>query len=249
MKDILFVSATRSTKKDTDLYKTFEQLGIHDYHFFENNSRGLPEIYNSILDERRGRDEVVVFAHDDVAVMDALFKEKLNRAITEHRCSIVGLAGSAYFENNPTHPVTNWQRGDRAAWSGTVAHRQPDGSASPSHYGPAPRPCVVIDGLFIAVDNASIRDIRFDQRFNFHFYDLDFCLAAHRAGLLIGSVDINVVHRSDGTTNLNSFKTQQNIFREKWKPGIYVARQVMSRNSSCWCGSGERYKHCHGKLG
>ena len=38
--------------------------------------------------------------------------------------------------------------------------------------------------------------------------------------------------------------------RLKVKPDTFVRGQKkLGRNEPCWCGSGKKYKHCHGRLG
>ena len=161
---------------------------------------------------------------------------------------MIGLAGSGHFAIRDSDRVTNWQRGDQSKWSGSVTHMLEDGSKVNSLYGPSPGPCVVIDGLFIGLDNLKLGCVRFDPQFRFHFYDLDFSLQAHRTGLFIGTAPIDVIHRSGGSFGSAEFQQSQEDFRKKWNSGIYLARQIMTRNGSCWCGSGKRYKHCHGIL-
>jgi len=133
-------------------------------------------------------------------------------------------------------------------------------------YGPTPKRCVVLDGLFLAVDIGKIGQGRFDEQLAFHFYDLDFCLAAHRAGLILGTTNVYVTHRSGGNLSSPAFKAAQTAFRAKWKAGEYridapqpllqghppllrEANRKQGRNELCYCGSGRKYKHCHGQLG
>jgi len=74
---------------------------------------------------------------------------------------------------------------------------------------------VVLDGLFLAVDTKQIGSLRFDEQFAFDFYDVDFCLRAHCAGLVLGTVGIYVNHRSAGIDSASYHQAQQR-FRAKW---------------------------------
>jgi hypothetical protein len=52
----------------------------------------------------------------------------------------------------------------------------------------------------------------------FHYYDLDFCLECNKEGVIMGIVDIPIIHTSPGLTNPNSeFYKGQEYFIKKWK--------------------------------
>lgn len=81
-----------------------------------------------------------------------------------------------------------------------------------------PARCAVIDGLFIGIDLRKIGDVRFDEQFTFHFYDLDFCLSAAAAGLSIGVTNIHLQHESVGGTATPSHLAAQKLFLAKHWP-------------------------------
>src|SRR5205807_799558 len=97
---------------------------IEQYRFFENNEQGLSARYNSVLEERAGHDEIVVFVHDDVTICDVYVREKLNEAISELGYSIVGLAGNLNFKIDTKEAITNWMspRHNFQILSGAVEH-------------------------------------------------------------------------------------------------------------------------------
>jgi hypothetical protein len=68
LRDLLFVSCTRGSATDTNLYSSLQKLGMEDSWFFEGNEKGLSVCYNTVLDECAGTDVVVVFVHDDVTI-------------------------------------------------------------------------------------------------------------------------------------------------------------------------------------
>lgn len=219
MKDLFFVSCTQSRKEETVLYRSLLKLGTSRYQFFEENKTGLSTIYNGILNEHAGRDEIVIFVHDDVTIGDLFIQEKLNEAVGPLGFAIVGLAGTSSFNLMLDKQITMWLQPPQEALSGAVEH--PAGNNTNmnfwSVYGPTPRRCVVMDGLFLAVDLAKIGDLRFDEQFEFHFYDLDLCLSAHRAGLLLGTTNVYVNHQSGGSYNNPAFFATQERFRQKWR--------------------------------
>jgi GT2 family glycosyltransferase len=178
---------------------------------FEHNARGLGECYNEVLDNCAGGDVIVVFAHDDVRVEDAFIQEKLDAGAGTF--AIQGVAGATRMEAYESHEQTTWTLA-RAHLSGAVL--QPHGSDQRAWtvFGPTPQRVVVLDGLLLAVDMRKIGNVRFDSQFTFDFYDLDFCLTAHEAGLTIGTTDIHVFHGSMGGVRN---KVLQQRFRDKWR--------------------------------
>jgi len=96
-------------------------------------------------------------------------------------------------------------------------------------------------------------------------------LTAHQAGLILGTTNVYVTHRSGGEFSSPAFNEAQATFRAKWKDGQYrigppgplpgadklIMREAnvrsppakQGRNELCHCGSGRKYKHCHGQLG
>jgi hypothetical protein len=89
----------------------------------------------------------------------------------------------------------------------------------PSVYGPWPRRCTVIDGLFIAVniEKALERKFKFDEDFNFHFYDISSCLIANQCNMTIGTYPISVVHQGLGDSAMSdNWKKERDKFIKKW---------------------------------
>lgn len=218
MRTLEVVSCTRGGKEQTDLFRSLSRLGIENQVFIENNIEGLATCYNRYLEANVGRDIIAVFAHDDVLIEDVFLAEKLEEGA--NRFAVQGLAGAASFDPQLSWPQTVWIRAPREHLSGAVSHSVAPDTTMWSAYGPVPRPCVVLDGLFLAVDLAKVGAVRFDERFQFHFYDLDFCLSAHRAGLPIGTVNVHARHQSGGDFSSRSFFDAQGIFRSKWTEAV-----------------------------
>jgi hypothetical protein len=221
VRELFIVSCTRGRKEETDLYRSLRKLGTDRFLFMENNRKGLSTCYNCILDERASRDEIVIFVHDDVTIGDLFLREKMTEAFDEHDYAIAGLAGTSDFNIHPNLGAISWLQPPPEACSGAVEHHMPGNSAMMNVYGPTPRRCVVLDGLFLAIDPRKIGHIRFEEQLAFHFYDLDFCLTAHQAGLILGTVNVYVTHRSGGSYSSQAFREAQTAFRAKWKGGQY----------------------------
>jgi hypothetical protein len=215
------------------------------FFFFEHNSKGLPACYNSVLDENVGRDDVVVFVHDDVTIGDVFVREKLADAFERLGYGIAGLVGTSDFKITPNVNAISWLQPPLESCSGAVEHQRPS-MAVMGAYGPTPKRCVVLDGLFLAVDLKKTGLLRFDNQFAFHFYDLDFCLGAHQAGLMLGTVNVYVTHKSGGGYGSKAFQEAQTKFCAKWEAGHYRigadrVAQAEPRRNMCYCGFGHHY--------
>jgi GT2 family glycosyltransferase len=197
-----------------------------------SGARGLSEIFNQAIDMTDpGTD--LVFVHDDVYLNDWFLATHV--ALALQHFDVVGLAGSAnpdlsqpawglHFDAR-LNPL-GWQPGLRR--SGAVNHFDyacPDVTV----YGPAPMPCTLLDGMFLAVRTSALaeRGVRFDPRFRFHCYDIDFCRTAREKGLRIGTWPIAVTHDSGGAFGTASFKEAARLYLEKWPAtaGMPVSRE------------------------
>ena len=56
----------------------------------------------------------------------------------------------------------------------------------------------------------------FDERFDFHFYDLDFCRQAEAKGVTMGTAAIDVIHQSYGNYSTDSWRAGYAKYLEKW---------------------------------
>ena len=76
-----------------------------------------------------------------------------------------------------------------------------------------------MDGLLLAArrDTLVARDVRFDERFLFHFYDLDFCRTARARGLKLGTWPLAVTHQSGGAFGSPGWKSAYQTYLAKWE--------------------------------
>ncbi len=101
--------------------------------------------------------------------------------------------------------------------SGAVGHGEhPFGPVS--RYGASPRAVTILDGVLLACRKSMLRDrrIRFDERFSFHFYDLDFCRTAIQADFKLGTWPIAITHQSGGRMGTPQWVDQYRRYLEKW---------------------------------
>lgn len=171
-----------------------------------HNTQPLALHYNAAI-EACAPDDLLVFVHDDVSFDDWLAGARLAEALMQF--DVVGVAGNQRRQlgqetwyMQPGRWVGEQrvaQDFDHGNLSGVVAHGI-GARASVSVYGPSPRPVQLLDGVLLAANGMRLRRsaVRFDPVFAFHFYDLDFCRTAHRAGLRLGTWPLAVTHASPG---------------------------------------------------
>lgn len=225
------VSATRLSESDfwsksalgksLQEYREREDVKIH-IHFL--NTEGLPSIYNRVIDISNGTD-IMVFVHDDVwleHLQDKNWLESIRVGVKHY--DVIGVAGNTRFTS--TQPgwcfrsIDNGQFSwDSAYLSGAVGHGNKS-NANKDYYGPVPMECKVLDGVLLAMRGANLRRsrVRFDTRFKFHFYDLDFCREAGRKGLTLGTWAIPLTHQSGGAFGTTSWVDAYNGYLDKWNP-------------------------------
>jgi GT2 family glycosyltransferase len=195
---------------------------------------GLSQIFNQVLDATDpGTD--LVFLHDDVYLNDWFVAPHVAMALSNF--DVVGLAGSANpdlsqpswgLHFNAELEPQGWQPGLRR--SGAVNHFEYT-SPDVMLYGPAPMACTLLDGLFLAVKTSVIKErgVRFDTRFKFHCYDIDFCRSAAQKQLRLGTWPIAVTHDSGGNFGSAAFKEAARLYLDKWRVG---ESQVAARSGA-----------------
>jgi GT2 family glycosyltransferase len=182
----------------------------------EGNQRGLPEVYNQFIDESF-REQELVFLHDDVWIDDLFLSDRIRSALGVY--DVVGLAGNTrLLPGAPSWSVRNDQmERDLGYVSGVVCHG-PQPFGEPAVFGPVPAAVELLDGVLLAARAGTLLDagVRFDERFDFHFYDLDFSRSARAAKLRVGTWPIAVTHVSGGGFESAAWKHDLELYREKW---------------------------------
>ncbi len=184
-----------------------------------NNTAGLPAVYNNAARQPNIPDDaILVFVHDDVHLVDFFWPERVREALK--RFQIVGLAG-----NRRRLPgQISWAFADNAGtWdtpenlSGRVGH----GDSFPcviDRFGQVGVECKLLDGLFLAMRKQTLLqyDLTFDERFAFHFYDLDFCRQAELKEVSMGTVGLSVIHQSFGSYGNAGWLAGYRTYLKKW---------------------------------
>lgn len=169
-----------------------------DFHLFKDNKRGLSECYNEVLKDPNNFNKTVLFVHDDVVLEDLFLYEKLINS----PYSITGLAGAKSF-NKQSHKLAWHLSAPREDHVGEVAHSNSEHTWT-TVFGSTNSRALIIDGLFVAckVKDLIEKDLTFDENFNFHFYDIAFCLRANNKKVTCGVLPIRVIHYGLGDSML-----------------------------------------------
>lgn len=186
------------------------------------NTRGLSEIFNDSLHHAED-DAVMIFIHDDVWIDQPNFVDTVLAGLEMY--DVIGVAGNKRrLPNQPAWPFVDlkftWD--DKKNLSGRVAHGQ-HAFGAVSDYGPVPAACELLDGVFLAAKNSVLKsaNVYFDEQFDFHFYDLDFCRTAKQAGLQLGTWLVNLTHQSGGAFGTQRWQDKYHLYMQKWE-GIHM---------------------------
>jgi hypothetical protein len=184
-----------------------------DFRVFKDNKRGLSECYNEVLKDPTNANKIVLFVHDDVSLEDVFLYEKL----TNSPYSVTGLAGAKSF-NKQSDKLAWHLSAPKEDYVGEVAHTS-EGRTWTTVFGNTKGRSLTIDGLFIAckVKDLLEKGLTFDENFNFHFYDIAFCLRANEKQVTCGVLPIRVVHSGLGDSMLtNDWEETSKRFKETY---------------------------------
>jgi hypothetical protein len=187
---------------------------------FPSNTAGLAAVYNSALRECDTDPCIVVFLHDDVHLLDFFWPERIVAGLNAF--DIIGIAGNR--RRLPRQPgwlfVDADQTRDAAEnLSGVVSHGKTWPPTAIDYYGPPGVEVKIIDGLLMAAHSETLRSrrISFDESFDFHFYDVDFCRQAEGARLRMGTWPIQVMHESVGDFRTPAWHLAYEKYLAKWR--------------------------------
>jgi hypothetical protein len=199
-KRIYVVTATEAKTEEEftkrPIYKSLKKLyGLYTREEFEfdivrDNKTGLSTVYNRYL-TREHLGDIVLFVHDDVIIDELFLVEHLRKS----PFVVTGLAGTTSYDTENCTKAAWHLMTKREDMVGEVKHSK-DGRIWSTVFGPTQSSAVLIDGLFIAVNVERILDTkaRFNEKFNWHHYDLAFCMECSKYNITKGVLPINVIH-------------------------------------------------------
>lgn len=192
------------------------QLHIHVHY---ENKLGLPSIYNPHLSNAPS-DSLLLLIHDDVWLDTPDWMDRLRKGLGHY--DILGVAGNTRLGSTQPAWLFRTIEDGRFVWdtgylSGEVAHGHRS-HGKVQRYGPVPLACKVLDGVFIGMRCRNIKraKVEFDEIFQFHFYDMDFCRRACDTGLTIGTWPIPITHQSLGAFGGPDWQENFNKYLKKW---------------------------------
>ncbi|HTJ91006.1 MAG TPA: glycosyltransferase [Acidocella sp.] len=223
---IRFVVATRESRDNffvntatgmsLDVYKSFPFLQLDLY---ASNTEGLSTVYNRSIERAKNDPAILIFAHDDLHFTDFYWADRLVNSLNHFE--ILGVAGNkrrvpnqpswAFIDSNLT-----WDSAENL--SGVVGHGTGFPLQNLSVYGPTYQEVKLLDGLLLACRSESLhqKELKFDERFDFHFYDMDFCRQAELKNMRMGTWSLSVVHNSSGVFGSRSWHEAKAKYFEKW---------------------------------
>jgi GT2 family glycosyltransferase len=222
---IKFVVASRES--EVFFYEktaTGRSLRFYDYDFldvrlFANNNLGLPKVYNTVIRETVNDPCTLIFAHDDLHLLDFYWLQQVSAGLSQF--GVIGVAGNKrraprQASWNFLDADFNWDSMENL--SGIVAHGKGFPPLNVSVFGPAQQQVKLLDGLFLAVHSSTLHqhELRFDERFDFHFYDMDFCRQAEVAGVSCGTWPMSIIHESPGGFGSQAWADAYARYLDKW---------------------------------
>ena len=186
----------------------------------------LAQTYNQVLDADDAKSfDWIVLVHSDAAMDVENFTNTLLSLSDKY--DAVGVAGAKKL-NLAASPLSWFTASKDSPESriGIVTHVGPVGAKQASigtMYAPpdvTDTYVAAVDGVCIAVGRKVIdnKDCRFDERFPFDFYDMDFSFTVNTLGLALGAVvEKSFVHLSGGKGILKpKYGEIEKVFRNKW---------------------------------
>ncbi|MHB1676709.1 MAG: glycosyltransferase [Sulfuriferula sp.] len=226
MKKIRFVIGTRKSQNDffttTATGKSIPifPLPFVELRLFPNNDIGLSTIYNIAIEESRNDPAILIFMHDDIHLLDYFWADQIVNSL--NKFDVVGLAGNKRrVSKQPAWAFVDdkftWD--DRENLSGVVGHGTSFPPSNLNVFGPLYQEVKLLDGLMLAMYSETLinQEIRFDEIFDFHFYDLDFCRQIEQKKLKMGTWPLSVIHESAGNFGSDSWKSGYQKYLDKWK--------------------------------
>lgn len=225
MDHVKFVVATRVSAED--FYQktaTGRSLALYKFPFMEvwlfpSNTDGLPKLYNSVIRQAAQKPCIMIFAHDDLHIVDFYWIDQVINGLKQFQ--ILGLAGNT--RRVPRQPswafIDEQLTWDTAAnLSGVVGHGPGFPPRSLDIFGAPGQRVKLLDGLFLAAHSSTLIDngLMFDERFDFHFYDMDFCRQAEAKNITCGTWPTSIIHESGGSFGSESWKNAYAAYLAKW---------------------------------
>ena len=222
---IRFIIATRETKDGFfNNTLTGKTLNIYKFPFVEikiypENKLGLPKIYNKAIEDSKDDPAILIFTHDDIMILDYNWVDRILSSFNHFQ--ILGLAGNIQRTNSQPSWYfidENLTRDKFDNLSGIVGHGDTFPPKKISYYGVPFKEVKILDGLFLAVKSETLikNNLKFDEIFDFHLWDVDFCRQAEEKKIKMGTIPLSIIHKSGGNYD-DKWKVECKKYIDKWK--------------------------------
>lgn len=225
MDKIKIVVATRAGEQDFfEETATGRSLNLYrstpiEMRVFFNNTQGLSKVYNQVIRESANDPSLLIFVHDDVHLLDYYWLQTIMDGLQHFQ--ILGIAGS----KRRLAGQSNWAligperaREDPQYLSGILGHGQEFPPARLDFFGMPGQQVKLLDGVMLCVASTTLveNNLYFDERFDFHFYDMDFCRQAESKSISCGTWPISIVHQSAGNAGSDAWMKAYRSYLAKW---------------------------------
>lgn len=190
-----------------------------DVRLYPENKEGLPTIYNRAIKDFGGDPCLFIFAHDDLLILDFCWINTILNGLSHF--GIVGVAGNkrrVAFQSSWAFIDQNFTWDNPENLSGIVGHGASFPPPNLSIFGPPYQEVKLLDGVILCGLSETLikNNLQFDERFKFHFYDLDFCRQAESAGVSMGTIPLSIIHESGGSFGSEDWRLSYETYMKKW---------------------------------
>jgi hypothetical protein len=181
--------------------------------------KGLPEVYNAAIEKLKNEQSLMVFAHDDIHILDFYWIHSILNGLNHF--GIVGVAGNRRrVAGQPSWAFIDQKLklDDPENLSGIIGHGTGFPLPALDIFGPPFQEVKLLDGVFLAAFSETLikNHMRFDEKFKFHFYDMDFCRQAEIRAITMGTIPLSLVHESGGSFGSVNWKNSYANYLTKW---------------------------------
>jgi GT2 family glycosyltransferase len=222
MNDITFEKfANPSLKKlstNAQVLQVFDKDKSKPENIFQKYNAGIEAASKGGLND----DDIIVFMHEDVGIVDQLFIEKIQLVFSEKKdVGILGIAGAievtdkgGWWMTTPDKMRGHLIQGKPESTTGEGFHLQ---KGAIGYFDDL----VAIDGCIMVTTGKILKEgLSFDDKTytDSDFYDIDFCMQVLEKGYKIAVADILIFHQSSGMGVFNEpWKQAKEKFFKKWE--------------------------------
>lgn len=191
-----------------------------DLRLYPTNSIGLPALYNAAIEASRDDPCYLIFMHDDLCILDYHWLERIAEGLEQF--DVLGVVGTKRrHEGQSSWTYMDPELKTRELLEFTSGYIGFGKTYPPDYvgiYGPSKQAVKLLDGLMLCAKSTTLiqHEIRFDERFDFHFYDLDFCRQIEEKQLSCGTWPISLIHESLGDMDKASWREGYDKYIQKW---------------------------------